>query len=180
MAKRTTTALQNTILVPAGRSDLSTIKTALDFVSDAYTAALSTCSLLENIADNLPSPPHEHASQSLISVLQGERVKQIEKEEEKLFSFLEEKKDKDIFILNFIDRMRVERRSDEDLTTELVSALETILYMKSIRDPESFGYMLRGYFEAKRRQVGLKTTVMLPMVEQILKGDASYLPPTKL
>jgi len=171
MVKRTTMALQNTPSASSGCCDLSAIEHAFDFVTDAYTSALSTCNLLENIADNLPVPPHEQVSQSIISVLHADRAKKIQEEEEILFLFMEEKKSKDIFIVNFINRMRFDRQSDEDLTSELVSALEAILHRKSIREPESFGYMLRGYFQAKRRYVGLKTTVMLPMVEHILKEN---------
>ncbi len=172
MPKRTIKALQGTSSVFPGRSsDLSPMENAHGVLNDAYAMQLSTCDLLEEIADNLPASPHVQVSQSLISILQGSEAKKIIEEEERLFLFLEKEYEKNIFVVNFINRMRVERQQDEDLVSELVSALETILQTKTVREPESFGYMLRGFFEAKRRQIGLKKSVLLLLVEQTLKGE---------
>ncbi len=149
-------------------SDHSTIEQTLDFLRDAYSSQLTTCSLLENIADALPELPHECVSQTLVSLLQGSWAKQILVEEDKVYGLLEQHIDQSTFILNFINRLRLERQSDEDLASELITTLETILHRNTVPNPESFGYMLRGVFETKRRQVGLKKTVMLPLAEQTL------------
>lgn len=145
-------------------------KQTLDFLTDAYGSQLTICSVLENIADELPEPPHHYISQTLIAMLNGSWSKQIIEEEEKLFTFLERHNKQNIFVSNLLNRLRVDRQSDSDLASELVWALEAVLQKKSVRDPEAFGYMLRSVFETKRRQVELKKAVILPMAAQILSS----------
>lgn len=154
---------------PADCLSLSVGKQALDFLIGAYGSQLATCSLLENIADMLPDPPHSYISQSLISKLTGNWATQIIGAEEKLFSLLEHHYNQHCFVPNLLDRLRIERQSDTDLASELAGTFETILQTQKVPDPESFGYMLRGVFETQRRQVELKKAVMLPLAENMLQ-----------
>jgi len=145
------------------------IDQTLEHLENAYASQLSICSLLESIADTLPELPHAHVSQTLITMLEGSWAKQLIVEEEKVYGLIERNNEQNTFILNFIDQLRQERQSDEDLASELIATLETILLTNTLSDPASMGYMLRGIFETKRRQVGLKKSVILPLVEKVIR-----------
>ena len=142
----------------------------LQFLRDAYVVQLELCDALEEIADALPQRPCNGAVQRIISKLDGDLARQIAAAEQQLFATLEQPNNKSD-LNRIIQKLKIERSSDEDLAGELLASFEAILQYQKIQDSESFGYMLRGYFESKRRQLGWMTDVVLPMILDSPEND---------
>ena len=175
MSKCASIALNKNVLKASSRQEEHTIQNISLFLRDAYVSQLELCDMLESIADALPERPHNCVIQMIVRVHEGSWAEDILEEEEKLFVALNKHAGPNEFVKNLVKRMRLERQSDSDLSGELLSALQNLQNVKKIRDPEAFGYMLRGVFETKRRQIELKKEVVLPLGEQLLRsGQALF------
>jgi len=119
----------------------------------AHAELLALCDRLENIADSLPNTMDlrqcRAAAEDLVPVII--RVHRIEEEEifPKLSAAAATPQ-----LTKTLDRLRTEHCTDECFAEELSDALQRAGDGRI--QPETLGYMLRGFFEAMRRHIAFE------------------------
>jgi hemerythrin-like domain-containing protein len=119
-------------------------------LDDAHSELLSICDRLEGIADSLPNT----LDVRVCRVAAGELVPVVTKahriEEEEIFPRLVSRP-RGEQIARTLDHLRTEHCEDECFAEELADALQHA--GDGRMQPETLGYMLRGFFEAMRRHI---------------------------
>lgn len=124
--------------------------TVMDQLEIAHSELLAICDTLEGIADSLPNTLNvkkcREAAGDLVPVIT--RVHRIEEEE--IFPKIVAGR-KTPSIQKTLDHLRTEHCEDECFAEELADALKHA--GDGRLQPETLGYMLRGFFEAMRRHI---------------------------
>ncbi len=140
----------------------------LQVIVDEHALQFELCNLLEALADSLPYDLDKNLVQVAVSILSNSWPKHLELEEKCLFPLLRQRASDDTRVHGVLERLEIEHDDDEDRADELVSALRAYLDVGALRNPESLGYMLRGFFEAQRRHIGWENDVVLPVAREVL------------
>ena len=143
-------------------SDRPTDAVSLDWLKKAHNAQLTLCEALEDIADSLPANVNRqkciYAAKSLMPLVNGIH----RYEEEAVFPLLERMASGDQEFIDAIARLKFEHVEDECFAGELTEALLRLGRSGVADNPEALGFMLRGFFEAKRRHVAFEREHVLP------------------
>ena len=125
------------------------------------------CAELEAIADSLPtSVNHQMCNQVTQSLLP--LIKQAHQfEENQLFPELLKGSGPHLDLAQTIQRLQAEHLSDEDYAEELCSAISSYLADAHHSKAETLGWMLRGFFESKRRHIAFEREYILALVNQL-------------
>jgi len=133
---------------------------------------LELCNSLEDIADSLPDDvdPQDclHTARALYPAVKSAH----EFEENVLFPVLDEIKKSDAALESSLERLRYEHWEDESYAQELTDVLMDWAKGDKSRNPETTGYMLRGFFEGIRRHIAFEGEHIIPKVRQMLINTA--------
>lgn len=148
-------------------SETSRIDIEIDDLKAAYAREIEICDLLEAIADALPERPHRFVIEKIIAALENGDAPGRAQQEQHVLSRLECFQRDDHLISNIFEVLRIETQRDVDRTYELLNALDCVVQIGDIGNADSFGYLLRSYFEGKRRHIHLKTAVLVPLAKRL-------------
>jgi hypothetical protein len=131
---------------------------------------VALCEELETIADRLPSNIDELTCLSVAAKLLPILRLAHEYEESVIFPAYE-KAVADIGRSMSIDRLRGEHISDECFAADLTGILLKIGHGGYVDQAETFGFMLRGFFDSLRRHVAFENEHVAPIIR---KGILSH------
>lgn len=140
----------------------------LEIIEEEHALQLELCDLLESMADNLPAKIDPAFAVIAISILKGSVKSHTKFEEDALFPLLRERLSPNDTVVQALACLSQEHERDEDIADELVEALKDALQTRAPQNPETLGYILRGYFESQRRHIAWEDSVVLPAARQAL------------
>ncbi|RUP09169.1 hemerythrin domain-containing protein [Hyphomicrobium sp.] len=140
----------------------------LEIIEEEHALQLELCDLLESIADDLPAKFEAAFAVIAISILKGSVKSHTKFEEDALFPLLRERLSPNDAVVQALACLSQEHERDEDIADELVEALKDALQSRAPRNPETLGYILRGYFESQRRHIAWEDSVVLPAARKAL------------
>ncbi|MBX3532073.1 MAG: hemerythrin domain-containing protein [Rhizobiaceae bacterium] len=130
----------------------------------AHAEMMRLCSRLEDVADSLPARIDRMACLTIASEIEP-LVRGIHRfEEEALFPAYTAILKAEGRDLGSVDRLMWEHVEDECFAAELAEVLCVLGRGGPAENPEALGFMLRGFFESKRRHVAFEREHVLPMV----------------
>lgn len=135
----------------------------LAFLGTSHRDQRVLCDQLEAIADSLPEQVDRalclYAARALGPLIAHAQAL----EEEVLFPALESRWRGLPGMARTLERLRLEHCEDACFAEELFDAL--MAYGRGVPDPapETFGYMLRGFFEGLRRHIAFEEEVVVPL-----------------
>jgi hemerythrin-like domain-containing protein len=148
----------------------------LEIIEEEHALQLELCELLESIADGLPGTFEPALAVIAISILNGSVRAHIKFEEDALFPVLRERLSPNDAVVQAMACLSQEHERDEDIADELVEALKDALKSGTPENPETLGYILRGFFESQRRHIAWENNVVLPAARKALSvEDLAYL-----
>lgn len=157
------------VSVPGERKGLSGEELGKLGMVDAMTLIhdkmVALCDELENIADCLPANADELRCLSLAEKLLPILRMAHEYEENVIFPAYE-KTTAGTGTSMSVNRLRGEHISDECFAADLTSVLLTIGHGGSIAQVETFGFMLRGFFDSLRRHVAFENEHIVPIIRK--------------
>ena len=129
-------------------------------MSRAHAQKLRLCDTLEAIADDLPAHVDQlqclTAASSLVPLLRAcHRF-----EEETVFPVFARRRGG----AAIVERLKAEHLEDDCAAEDLSEALLAYGHGAAIENPEAFGYMLRGLFDAMRRHIAYERDQILPQL----------------
>ena len=171
------------VFQPRPSCALICVKVAPDQVADCRTmeplkviaaehdlhAAL--CDLLEAIADALPASVNRDQCARAVEALKIDLPRHHADEEYGLFPLLREACEQNE-ISEILARLEEDHLGDEANSLEIVPILEILAAGGKPENPDMFGYMLRGFFEAYRRHIEWENRVVLPLAHARLDEEA--------
>ncbi len=129
---------------------------------------LELCNSLEDIADSLPDEVNPqiclHTARALYPAIKSAH----EFEENTLFPVLDKMRETDPALESSLERLRYEHWEDESYSQELTDVLMDWAKGGNDRNPETTGYMLRGFFEGIRRHIAFEGEHIIPKVQQMV------------
>lgn len=130
-----------------------------------HSIILSLCDALENIANNLPNTVDKQACLTLSRTIFPLICETHEFEEKKLFPQLIKANKQNKALEKSLDRLKFEHYEDETFAQEISEALHEFVTGENTVFAEKFSYMLRGFFESKRRHLAFEREHLLPLLE---------------
>lgn len=135
---------------------------------------LELCHALEHIADGLPDCVDRRLAKSATIMLECGLSHYVQFEDEKLFPLVR-KRGGDT-IADALRQLEHEHVRDEAFAMEIAEELDGLCASQICRNPEMLGYMLRGFFEGRRRHIVWENTVVIPVARKVLRpADMSEL-----
>lgn len=131
-----------------GKSQLA----GMSVLQRAASRQMSFCAEMETMADALPSLASDRAAW-LVARLREHAAGVADLEERTLFPVLEPRRRVDPTLDEAIDQACADHSDDADLACELSEALETIRASGRAANPSALGYLMRCYFEQRRRHL---------------------------
>lgn len=134
-----------------------------------HSLQLELCNCLEHIADLLPDSVDRRLAKSAATMLEGGLTHYVTFENEKLFPLVRRRGDG--AIADALRQLEGEHLRDEAFALEIAEELEGLCKRAACRNPEMLGYMLRGFFEGRRRHIAWENTVVIPFARRVLQPD---------
>jgi len=131
---------------------------------------LKLCEALERIADGLPAMPDTVLVGFLVELLRTCFPRQSILDDEYLFPALRKVSKYDGKTSELLSQLKAERQTDEYLAHDLADNLEQMVPSARIENPNMLGYMLRHFFECRRRQIAWYRGVIMPLARERLKS----------
>jgi hemerythrin-like domain-containing protein len=139
----------------------------LELAGRAHAEMMRLCERLEEVADSLPGNVDRVRCLVIAADLEP-LMRGIHRfEEEALFPAYSGALRQGGRGLASVERLMAEHVEDECFAAEITEALLKLGRGGTAENPEALGFMLRGFFEAKRRHVAFEREHVLPMI-----GDA--------
>lgn len=141
---------------------------------DAATRAqLALCCALEDIADRLPTLPPSRARKAASALRRAAVAPEFEKLREVLAaSAAGRATTRDAPLRNALKLIAAEERDDADRAQELSEALDEAARGRRVPNPDALGYLLRSYFEARRRHLAWRGEAVLAPARTLLGEEA--------
>ncbi len=127
------------------------------------------CDLLEAIADALPEGVSPACAKIAVDYLQSRFPGHIALENEIVFPVLKAAKPVSLQFGRAIKQAQQEHAADEDTAAELAEALAAFANDRETGDPNVLGYMLRGFFEQRRRHIVWEESLLYPLARHNIK-----------
>lgn len=140
----------------------------LEVVDREQDYQLNLCATLERIADELPSPVDRLLTSHAIDALRQVLPRQSRLEENYLFPALRKVVREGTQTEAALYLLSEERQSDECLAQDIAEYLEGALQNTKIENPDMLGYMLRHFFECRRRHIAWCRGLLLPLARRRL------------
>lgn len=158
----TTTRDSNWIMALADRD-------ALDVLVSEHCEQSALCDALEQIADGLPDHVDREQCARVAHVLRHELPLHHRGEEHGLFPMLRKRALPGDEVEAVLERLSAEHGTDEGFADEIAEVLEKLARREATeQDPNTLGYMLRGFFEAYRRHIHWENTLLIPLARKRL------------
>ncbi len=133
-------------------------------IERAHGDVLMLCQQLEEIADSLPALVDRRLCHD-VSELIVSLVADVHRYEETiLFPWLEQHYPRKPVLHESLRRFRAEHLEDEGYAGEISEMLQRIALARSYQ-PETVGYMLRGFFEGVRRHVACEREYLYELLD---------------
>jgi hemerythrin-like domain-containing protein len=128
------------------------------------------CDMLERIADNLLEPLDTEMARTGIVTLRRCLKRHVVLEEKYLYPVLTKHLCPDDLAENLLEHIRCEHTTDESLAHDTADQLELALERGRVENPEMLGYMLRGFFECRRRHIAWEDAIVIPLARYRLSA----------
>lgn len=128
---------------------------------------LELCRALEHIADGLPDSVDRRLAKSAATVLESGLSHYVRFEDEQLFPLVQSRSGASI--TDALRQLHDEHVCDQGLALEIAEELEELCEQAICRNPAMLGYMLRGFFEGRRRHIVWENAVVIPIARQVLQ-----------
>jgi len=132
-------------------------------IEKEHRAERNLCDMLERIADNLLEPLDTELASTGIVTLRTCLKRHVALEEIYLYPVLTKRLCPGDLAEHLLDHIRGEHAADESLAHDTADQLEEALTRGRVGNPEMLGYMLRGFFECRRRHIAWEDAVVLPL-----------------
>lgn len=159
---------------PAPRSQTGRGRTGLDaleLIEADHSFQLEFCDMLEAIADALPDNIDRVAASMAVTVLTTNLPRHMAFEEEVLFPILRRRATGDDDLSRVLDQLAVEHATDAGFASEIAEELEILATCGRAGNPQTLGYMLRGFFMTQRRHIEWENVTLLPRARTVLIPD---------
>jgi len=133
------------------------------YVSYEHVIEERLCDLLEAIADALPNGVSPVCAKSAVDYLQSRFPGHITLENEIIFPALKTARSIGPSLGRAVKQAQQEHASDEDTAAELAEALTTFIDDGDAGNANVLGYMLRGFFEQRRRHIVWEEALLYPL-----------------
>ncbi len=133
------------------------------YISYEHVIEERLCDLLETIADALPDNVSSACANAAIGYLQSRFPGHIALENEIVFPALKSAGSIEPPLARAIKQAMQEHAADEDSAAELAEALAAFVQDSNAGDANVLGYMLRGFFEQRRRHIVWEETLLFPL-----------------
>ena len=121
------------------------------------------CDLLEASADALADGVSPDCGKTAVDYLQSRFPRHIALENEIVFPMLKAARVADLSLGRAIKQALQEHAADEDTAAELAEALTAFMDRGKVGDANALGYMLRGFFEQRRRHIVWEEALLYPL-----------------
>ncbi len=135
----------------------------LHVIEQEHSAEICLCDLLERLADALPEPLDTEIAPTGVATLRSCVRRHIVLEENYLYPMLLKRAKKGEFNEDLFALISREHASDESHAYEAADEMEEALSRGRVTQPERLGYMLRCFFEARRRHIAWENAVIIPL-----------------
>ena len=139
-------------------------------IEKEHRAEQHLCDMLEKIADNLLDPLDTELSRTGIVTMRRCLKRHVILEETYLYPVIAKRLCPGDLAENLLEHIRVEHLSDESLAHETADQLEKALACGRVENPEMLGYMLRGFFECRRRHIAWEDAIVVPLARHRLSA----------
>ncbi|GBE44141.1 hypothetical protein BMS3Bbin10_02231 [bacterium BMS3Bbin10] len=143
----------------------------LAWIEREHCAELNLCNLLEKIADHLLEPLDRELANTGILTLRHCVKRHVALEEGYLYPVLARRAGRDELTEAMLVQIRGEHAVDECLAHDTADQLELALTRGHVEKPEMLGYMLRGFFECRRRHIAWEDAIVLPLARRLLAEE---------
>lgn len=160
----------NKLLIMASKEKNRTLKDLEKLVAGMEQhrrEQLELCQSLEDIADSLPDSVKPQICLQTARALYPAVKSAHDFEERQLFPMLDTLKRVDPALEASMERLRYEHWEDESYSQELTDVLLDWAKGDKHRNPETTGYMLRGFFEGLRRHIAFEMDHIIPLIQKI-------------
>ena len=130
------------------------------------------CDLLEAIADALPDGVSPVCAKTAVNYLQSWFPGHIALENEIVFPMLKATKSVSPSLGPAIKQALCEHATDEDNAAELAEVLTALMDSREAGDANVLGYMLRGFFEQRRRHIVWEEALLFPLARSNIEPSA--------
>jgi len=140
----------------------------LDSIERQHIGQESLCAVLEEIADGLPGKVDAALMTKALAGLSNELPRLQRDMNEGLFPLLQAQCLPEDHIEEVVFRLSMEDTTDLSFAGEIIEALGAMAGGAPVRNPNTLGYMLRGFFESYRRHLHWQRSVILPLARKRL------------
>jgi hypothetical protein len=145
----------------------SHLPSPLAAMCDDHALQLCLCDALEAVADGLPGV-NSALVQRTIDALCGGLLEEIGRRQQIAFDNLLQNaagnRALDLIAIRLLD----EQAHDACGVEELSDALRELVRQEQASNAEVTGYLLRGFFQARRRHIAWQTEVLIPLVREFM------------
>ncbi len=139
-------------------------------IEKEHRAERNLCDMLERIADDLLEPLDTELARTSLVTLRRCLKRHVALEEKYLYPVLTKRLCPGDLAENMLEHIRCEHSSDESLGHDTAEQLEQALMSGRVANPEMLGYMLRGFFECRRRHIAWEDAIVLPLARYRLSA----------
>ncbi len=132
-------------------------------IEKEHSAERKLCDMLERMADNLMEPLDTELARTGILSMRRCLKRHVILEERYLYPVLTKRLCPGDLADNMLEHIRREHAADESLAHDTADQLELALERGRVENPEMLGYMLRGFFECRRRHIAWEDAVVIPL-----------------
>lgn len=157
---------------PSTDEEPVSIPNPLEQIERQHTRQESLCDALEEIADCLPSKIDAALMAKALAGLSNDLPLLQRDMNEGLFPLLQAHCQPEDRIDDMVTRLAMEKTIDLSFAGEIIETLGAMTSGTPVRNPNTLGYMLRGFFESYRRHLHWESTVILPIARKRLSDGA--------
>jgi len=153
----------------------------LHVIEQEHCAEICLCNMLERLADALPEPLDTEIAPAGIETLRNCVRRHIILEEDYLYPMLMKRAKPGEFNEDFLALISREHASDESHAHEAADEMEEAMSLGLVPKPEMLGYMLRCFFEARRRHIAWENAIIIPLARlRLSESDFTQFSKTEL
>lgn len=145
------------------RTDPNNADAVIGAIEQAYQEKLRFCDMLEEIADGLPDRVDRFKCLTVANALSPLLAGVHQFEEEVVFPTYSARTGGSDSAAS-LRRLSTEHVADECFADELTEVLLAIGHGAPVKNPETIGFMLRGFFESVRRHIAFEREHILPVI----------------
>ena len=138
----------------------------LDLIELQHAGQVSLCDALEEIADSLPGKIDAAVMTRAVAGLSNDLPLLQRDMNEGVFPLLQAHCLPEDRVEDMLPRLIMEKTIDLSFAGEIIEALGAMAGGAPVRNPNTLGYMLRGFFESYRRHLHWESTVILPIARK--------------